>query len=778
MPACGTAAMAADADAAVADDAPTPGARRPTDSLGDIVVTARKRKESALDVPVALSALSQEDLAKLNVKTIEDLVQVTPGVVINNATTGAARSDRSKSAVIIRGMAPTVGNQTTSIFVNGVTIADGAVTGIFDLERSEVLKGPQSAYFGRQTFAGAVNLITAAPTDYWRGYVSGTGASGNYFDMNGAIGGPIIPNLLSFRASARYYTREGTWKNEAEPGNTLGDQSTRSASLTLKFTPTETLTITGFVAGANDHDGLGPTGVIDTSQSNCTLPAGATYFCGTLPGLLPGNPSAMTQVTAGIQDMQENYTSLLPQSQTAHTFGLKRMTRHFHAAIDWEMPGGQTVSSLTGWNKNHWSTLYPLNGRASTYEAVNTGYPFLPMTDWPISIERKQNDFSQELRIASGQDQAFRWLVGGSYLYQKQHERFAQLYYLTGLYGGDSGIAESKTVGGFLGLQYDVTSTLTINADARYQSDKLISRDGITNEIGYQKSYSSFMPRASIQYKPNPDTMVYATYSKGVNPGLGRDPLLSVPESQRPVLEAMGITHGVQPETLDNFEVGFKGKLFDGKLVISGDIYYDIWTDKITETTLLIPQPNAVPLQVLLYTNLGKAVLKGVELDATAQPIDNLVIRLAGALNDSKIEYGSCSICETQTGSDNADGNQLGLTSRWSAQGSVEYTQPTGWKDFTAFIRPDFFYKSGMYESDGNYAKSKPQFVVNFRGGVRSDNMTIEAFMTNAFNNKAYTSLLPDWQLDNPAENFAHYNTVYVGLPPLRTYGLKVTYSF
>jgi iron complex outermembrane receptor protein len=785
MPAFANAALAADATTAGAatndpgSSTVDAGGNAATGNLGDIVVTARKRKESVLDVPVAISALSKADLDKLNVKTIEDLVQDTPGVVINNATTGAARSDRSESAVIIRGMAPTVGNQTTSIFVNGVPVTSGAVTGIFDLQRSEVLEGPQSAYFGRETFAGAINLITAEPTDTWTGFGSATGASSNYYDINGAIGGPIVADLLSFRASARVYSRDGTWNNAAESGQTLGDQNTKSATLMLKFTPSSHLTIKLFGALANDRDGPGPTGVIEPDQSNCTLASGTKYFCGTLPGLEAGQPGEVTTVTSGVKALQTQYTSLLRKSEVENEFGLKREARSLSASIDYVTDSGISISSLTGFNQDHFNVLYDLNGRPSPYPAVNTGYPFLATTDWPLEIEHTQHDISTEVRIASKQNERFRWLAGASYLYQTFHERYGELYYFSGLDAGDSGIGTSKTVGGFFGLAFDLTHKLTINFDGRVQRDQLIARDGVSNALTYQKAYTNFMPRATLQYKPDHNTMVYFTYSKGVNPGLGRDPLLSVPEGPlRDQLRADGITDGVKPEKLDNFELGFKGKLFHDRLVIAGDVYWDIWKDKITEETIIIPVPGSTPDEVNVYTNLGQVTLKGIELSLDAAPFDHLTAHLGGALNDSHIDYGACAICLTQTGSANAAGHELGNISKYSALGWVEYAHPLGRTDFDWYFRPDFTYKSGMWDSDGDYAKTPHSLQVDFRAGIRSKQITVEAFVTNTFNNKGYTSILPDWQLDNPAETYGKYDTLFVGLPYLRTYGVKATFNF
>ncbi|MCJ1960925.1 TonB-dependent receptor plug domain-containing protein, partial [Novosphingobium mangrovi (ex Hu et al. 2023)] len=133
MMASGGTAWAQEAPTAAEDEAAT---RTP----GVITVTARKRSESALDVPVAISAYSGEDLNALNVQTVEELTAITPGMNLNNSIAGSARSDRSQTALIIRGMAPSRGNRTSSTFINGVPISDGTVTGIFDFDHVEVLK--------------------------------------------------------------------------------------------------------------------------------------------------------------------------------------------------------------------------------------------------------------------------------------------------------------------------------------------------------------------------------------------------------------------------------------------------------------------------------------------------------------------------------------------------------------------------------------------------------------------------------------------------------------
>lgn len=751
----------------------------PSEGLGEITVTARKREESSLKIPVAITAFSSKTLDAMNVQSVEQLARITPGMAMNNIAAGQNRSDRSRQSIIIRGMAPSSGSDTTSVFINGVPIDAAAFSGVFDFERVEILKGPQSAYFGRQTFAGAANIVLKEPTDEFEGYVSALGGTRNYADIKGAVGGPLIPGILSFRATGRYFTRDGSWTNEAEPGNTLGDQSTRSGSLQFKFTPTESLTIKIFGLVSKDDDGAGATSSIQASQSNCVLPK-APYFCGTLPGLLPGEPSAHTAMNPGIVGLIQGYTPLMSNEEKVDHFGFRRDIRTFTGNIDYELPSGIIISSLSGYNENDWSTLYQQTAYASrTPNTFTSGGVAQQFTDWPLTIQHKGFNLSQEFRIASAQDQALRWIVGGAFLHNKAHEAYAQLYYFSGLGGAYSPTRESRTWSGFFGLAYDLSDQITLNVDGRYQADTLISRDGETDAIGYQATYKTFTPRVSLQYKVTPDVMVYATYSKGVNPGLGLNPLLAVPTQFVETLRSMGVSEGVRPEYLDNYEIGVKGKFFDNRLIISADVYFDVWKDKIVESTILIPRAGDTPLFVNAYTNLGKVNLPGGEIDITAMPFDNLVINVSGAINDSKIKSGDCDACSRQTGSPNAYNNQLSYTPKYSAQGWVEYSADfVPVSGFKWFGRVEGSYKSGIYESDGNYAKTPSSKEVNFRAGVRSSAISIEAFVTNAFNNKAYTSARPGWNLADPATDFGAYRSVTVGLPDLRTFGVRARYDF
>jgi iron complex outermembrane receptor protein len=789
---------AASASAAAATEATSPA---DSESLGEVVVTARKREESSLKIPVAVTALSSQELQAENVQSIDEIAAVTPGLVRDSTGTGAARADRSAQQLIIRGMTPASGNNVTSVFVNGIPVSDGDVDGIFDFDNVEVLKGPQSAYFGRSTFAGAINIVTKDPGNEWHGYASALGASGDYYDVKGAFEGPIVPDVITFRATARYYTRNGSWDNEAEPGQKLGDQETKSGSLQINIKPIQDLTIKLFGVYWEDNDGLGPTGLVQPSQGNCHFPSGVSangqpfsggeYYCGTLPNLLPGQPSARTTYTSEDAAMLGATGDLLAPNYLSR-WGLKRDAYHLSSNIDYTIPSlGITLSSLTGGTNDAWGTFFPLNGIASQVPNVFDPANGEAYTDWPFIIEQRNEDFSQEFRVASDKDQRFRYTIGTSYLFTRAQTASQSNLFLGGvtppsIFQPD----ESTTWGAFFGLAFDLTSQLTLDFDARYQSDRVYELP-LPGESGFESVFHNFIPRVSLEYKPMPDVLAYFTYSKGVNPPPAVNGLAGLSGAELLSAESQGAKAAINPEYLDNYEIGLKGKFLDDRLVVSADAYYDIWTDKILSQDFTDMKADGEVDYLQLYSNLGKVVLPGFEVEITAKPIDSLVLNVSGAVNGSRIDSGECAECRDLRGATNGNvnGNQLPNYSKYSAQASGEYTQPFPlMPSFKWYQRTEVTYKSGQYVYYDNLAISPAQTNVNFRLGLNGDlhgqKVNVEAFVTNAFNNKAYTSLLNDWNLSNPGDVFGlfggnfGFDSVYVGLPYLRTYGLRVRYDF
>ncbi len=200
---------------------------------GTIVVTARKAGEDILKVPVTVTALTSEAIAARGIATIVDVAASTPGININNNSSGHA--DRSFQQIILRGFTPSgVLATTTSMFIDGVAVASPSMlNSVGTPERVEVLKGPQSAYFGRNTFAGAINIVNKVPTGEWAGAITAMAGTRKNYRLRAEIEGPIIGDLVTFRLTGERNGKNGSWKNASKlkPAPTVMKNSPKSRPL-------------------------------------------------------------------------------------------------------------------------------------------------------------------------------------------------------------------------------------------------------------------------------------------------------------------------------------------------------------------------------------------------------------------------------------------------------------------------------------------------------------------------------------------------------------------
>lgn len=241
--ACCTALMLvmAAAPAAQAQETPiapsAPQAEAGTDG-GVIMVTARRREESLLETPVTLSVMTAANLAKLNVNNVLDLQAFTPGLYAQQTSSG--RVDRSYSQIVIRGIADPL-NPTVSVFLDGTPVNFDVINNLGnEVSRVEVLKGPQSAAFGRQSFAGAINVVTRDPGDAFRWNFDGTAGSYSLYDIKASVELPIVKDAIGLRIGGRRYGFDGQYTNPYD-GSRLGAQQTETINGTLVIKPFEGL---------------------------------------------------------------------------------------------------------------------------------------------------------------------------------------------------------------------------------------------------------------------------------------------------------------------------------------------------------------------------------------------------------------------------------------------------------------------------------------------------------------------------------------------------------
>lgn len=782
---------------AFAQEAPQAAEENEPDAIpGAIVVTARKREEDLLKTPVTVTALTSETLAVRGVVSMQSLANNTPGININNNSSGHA--DRSFQQISLRGFTPvSTLATTTSLFIDGVPIASPSpFTAISNPERIEILKGPQSAYFGRNTFAGAINVVNKAPSSEWTASVLGMAGTRDNYRVQGSVEGPIIGEALTFRLSGDYFTKNGSYTNPVD-GKTLGDESSRTFTALVVAKPTERLTIKAFGMVARDHDGASasariqardikkPDGtVLYASQSNCTI-NGNPYICGTLPGLV--NPvSANTTVNSALRDWLANPQGrLISPKDGVQDYGLLRNTRHLHLVADYEVTDEVTASVLGGYNTEEWTTLIDLDG-IDTRAIANAAYPN-GYFDFPFLIERKTQDFSVEGRLAYDSG-PFRAVTGVSFLKaQLIAGQGSQIFGGRPAFGGKS---QSETLGAFFGLTYDFTDRLSASVEGRYQEDKISSFVGPNGQrvvspvyvpagtyapfsLLAQKTFKNFTPRVIVNFQATPDFMVYGSVAKGVNPSQFNTFIVSQSDAIQQLAKDNGIPLAVDPEKITNFELGVKGRALDGAMRYTVAGYYSLWRDQITSYLFSVGSG--------LFSgsaNAGSTDVYGIESEVFWKASDLITIDAAAAFNQTHINSFVAPAVTVLSGITDFRGKELPNTSKWSANVGVTFNGDLkGIDDGRWFVRGDWNFKSGMWSNQANIVKTPDLHLFNARLGVSKGDTSLELFVTNVFNTKTYTSIADNWVID-PALSFAKYNAVQVGLPELRTAGVQVRTKF
>lgn len=793
--------------------------------IGEIVVTARKRAEDVLKTPVAISAFSGEDLSKQSLASVTDLAVSTPSMNLNSNNSG--RNDRSFQQVIIRGFVPSnAQNPTTSTFIDGVPVSSPtAFNAITDPERIEILRGPQSAYFGRNTFAGAMNVVSKEPGNDFAGSVSGMVGTRDNYNIQGSVEGPILYDALTFRISAGENSKSGSYKNSFS-GETLGDQKTRFVSGFLVADPLEGLRIKVMGLYSQDRDGAPANGLISAygltdsegstvvkDMSNCSFVVnGVTnpYMCGTVRDLSL-DPSANTTLDAYASNFLNNPQGrLMPSLQD---YGLRRNYYHLHMNIDYEIGDtGLTVSSLTGMNREKYGQMSDLDNYGSTLvpnTAANIANGARLYFDYPYIVERTNSDFSQELRLAFDNGGPLQATIGVSYLNNwTQGSNGGGSGALAGgthpdgvnsptaVFVRTAGMARSRTKGAFYGLTYEVTPEFTVSAEGRYQADTLYAYAGpggqtFNNDIFVpagtyeegstllRKTYKNFLPRVIAQYEFGPEAMIYASWAKGVNPGQFNTGFLSRTAYAIEQAELAGIRVEAAPEKVTNYEIGVKGRLLDNNLNYSVSGYFAQWRDQANLLSLNVFDPDIGRNQQMNgQVNTGSVDMKGIEIDLNYRASDLVTLGVAGSFNDSYIKTFVSPTVTGLTGITDYRGKEMPFTSKWSAIANVEFHGDVkGFDDATWFGRLDYMFKSGVWSNPANIVKTADIHKVNARAGISRGPVSLEAFVTNLFNNKAFTTIGDQW-LNAPQNYYAAHSVLTVGLPELRTAGVQLKYKF
>ena len=775
--------------------------------LEEIVVTARKREENLMQVPLAITAFSSQEIENRNIKQMTDLTGSTPSFYFVNQTGGASGfNDRSSNILTFRGLySPSNAGLTAGglLFVDGAPVLNAQAPSLTEIERVEVLKGPQSAYFGRSTFAGAINFVTRDPslTNY-KGRISAEYSSYGSNEEQLSFEGPVVRDILAFRVSGRYYKRGGMYTNAGNTNEMLGDQSTKSLSAQVLFQPSENFKAKAFVESFRDDDGPQMGFSLKSAEFNCfaggrTLPAGSrnnNYICGAIPDSDQVNPNIISgnySLEPAAYNVLINNVTNKPIIFDPHFMshgGLRRSAVQANLKLDYEFGDGYTLSTLSAYHRDKRQSLIDLSFRdgrnqPNQYFGTFGGFTY---TRWEIISQAYARDYSQEVRLTSPATNRFRFTVGGNYinLYSPGGTVYGYGTLAVGGVGFFASVIENKvqTPAVFGGAYYDLVEGLTLSLEARYQWDKIrqqskIGSNGLpTTGAGaqpLQNTFKSFSPRVSLDYKFAPNSTVYALWSRGYRPGGFNAVLYTTPASVVAQFAAFGALPAYQQEKLDNFEGGVKGMFLENRARATLAVYYDKYANGQVSNTIPFNNPDGSLNLASAIVNTGRIDLKGVELESELQASEALRLMATLALNDTDIKAFLSSDGTQVKGNNNVVGNHTPTAPKWTWSLGAEYTGRLS-DAYKWFARVDYNHIGRYYVDFSNVAYGNSRDLVALRTGVRSDSLTIEGFVTNLLQDKTPPSAF----LGNDTFTGAATNEIRYALPVKRQFGVRARYNF
>jgi iron complex outermembrane recepter protein len=672
----------------VAQDA-APQAAADDDSAA-IVVTARRREETLVSVPIAVSAFSGAALERAGAIDISDLANVTP-----NTTLEASRGTNSTLTAFIRGVGqqdPVSGfEQGVGIYLDDVYLnrPQGALLDIYDVERIEVLRGPQGTLYGRNTIGGAVKYVTKMLPQEFSLKLKGT--YGSYDQADGIISASApIGDLIRVGGAFARLSRGGFGTN-LTTGEDNYNKDIWAGRATFEM------------GGYGEPVLLRITG--DYTKDNSNARGGHRL----IPGQVSGAPV--------LGDVFDTRGGLTDPKQYVKSYGLSMN-------ITAELSDAVTLRSISAWRKD--DSASPID------------FDALPAVDVDVPAYYFNEQLSQEFQLLYEQG-PIHGLLGFYYLDARADTQFDVRLFTTlaGLTAFTQADVDTETYAIFGDFTFDLSDQLSVSAGGRYTWDTRRASilrqnylgggspvfDGAGLPFGApstdfrgQSEFRKFTPRVSVSYKPTPDHNLYASYSKGFKGG-GFDPRgVGV---NAPDLNGDGIRQDSEvtdflsfaPEEVDSYEVGYKGDLMDGALYVAVAGFYADYKDVQIPGSVAC-DVGGIPSFCGVVSNAGKATFKGVEFESNARLGRDLMtsgdrLNLATAIGYIDAQYKEYITNIGGAPTDVADYRRVQNTPKWTASGTLSYNMPVGDGSLYAGTTVSWRSKTYQFEIPNPYIDQK-----------------------------------------------------------------------
>ena len=655
--------------------------------LEEITVTARKREEGLQNAPISISAFSGEGLEYRGVVKLDSIADFTPNLTFQNNPGDGGSS--ASAAIYIRGIGqsdfiPTV-EPGVGLYVDGVYIARsvGSILDLVDVERIEVLRGPQGTLFGRNTIGGAISVTTKKPDSEFGGYLSATTGTDDRADVKASLNVPLTDTLYS-KISLASFNRDG-YVDRVADGKDLGDDETLAGHFALRWLASDNLEVNFSMEGSRDRENGAPLVV-----SDILTPADAEYgatFMALSNVLATGDP-----VSCFNQANQNN-----PACYNTRFIGDKGDVNYGTAAhfsevdlwattltVDWDI-GDLKLKSITA------------------YRDLDSSFA-RDADDSPLLIghlydELEQTQFTQEFQLLGDLlDNRLQWILGAYYLSEDADN--LNLLEFTPANFKSGGEVESEAWAVFGQATYAVTDKLSVTLGIRYTEDeKTFTPDQVIEQVNVPAFIFPFpagtpilpnveatneidevTPMVNFAYQWSEGFMTYLSYSEGFKSG-GFTQRVFPPEPSIPAFD---------PEFVEVYEFGFKYSGFDNRLRINGAVFHTQYDDLqifITNTTRVGP----------FIENAGKAEIDGMELEISAIPAE-------GWLVEAGVGYLDPQFKSLDPGASITTDNDFARISEWTANAAISKdVELRGWGMLVP--RVDWSYRSSFY----NNAQNSPQ---------------------------------------------------------------------
>jgi outer membrane receptor protein involved in Fe transport len=709
------------------DTAPPAGA---ADTLQEIVVTAEKRESTVQKTPLSITAVTGSDLQARGLSSAQDLVQAVPGIAVASAGPGQAQYE-------IRGLSASGGESPTIGFYLGetpITPPATATTGksaidpdLYDLARVEVLRGPQGTLYGAGSMGGTVKLIPNPP-ELARFYgsaqttVSGTSGAGLNYGERAMVNLPLT-DTLALRIVGTYGYTSG-WIDrvvladfplETNGGLTRGNVSAAPVARTHHGVNDERLTGARVALLVQPNDAFTMTPTVFYQRIGLGGESAYDSDPGTLAHYQPFD------IAEPFVDRFTVYT--LPATYTHERFSVTSASSYWSRVSMQTQDGSETTQNALG----------------------------IPMFDvaaggiGPVRADETDttHEFSQEVRLASVGEERLQWILGGFYsnYYDSFDTGATQVPGLLTAAGGAFGTSNLfhvisplriKQEAGFAHVTYRFDPAVKLELGARYYAYQS-HLGSFANGFAYggampvlnaaSASASGVNPMVNLSYTPEGGPLLYATAAKGFREGAGNFPIPTagtVGSACLANLEAIGRTSAptaFDPDTVWSYELGAKGRYFDGRVILNADAYYIRWTR--------VQQLVALACGLSFTTNGPDAAVKGGELELQAKLAPGVTLT-------QSVGFADASFVQSFPAAAIVAGQPLLDAPRWTLSTSLRFEHPFG--RYTAVAQAQNSYQSRSYDLSYRLNELPGRDLTNLRSGVETEKWSVYAFANNVLN--------------------------------------------